>query len=86
MTRTYRLRDHNDREVESLEPGTLGGHKGSKIYGQLDCPTALSWIARGHYVRHRVFFADRETAERAGYRPCGRCMKEAYRTWKAAQG
>jgi methylphosphotriester-DNA--protein-cysteine methyltransferase len=34
-------------------------------------------------VRHRVFFADEATAIAAGYRPCARCMPEAYRLWKA---
>ena len=64
-------------------PGTLGGHRRTKGYGRLDCPTALRWIARGKYVRHRVFFADEETAIAAGYRPCAHCMPEEYRRWKA---
>jgi len=54
-------------------PGTLGGNRWLKIYGRLDCPSALRWIARGHYVRHRVFFADEATARAAGYRPCRVC-------------
>jgi methylphosphotriester-DNA--protein-cysteine methyltransferase len=37
---------------------------------------------QGHYVRHRVFFADEKTAIAAGYRPCARCLSEAYRAWK----
>ncbi|MEG0859864.1 MAG: hypothetical protein RSD81_11085 [Pseudomonas sp.] len=39
-------------------------------------------IARGGYVKHRVFFLDAETARAAGYRPCAVCMREAYRQWK----
>ena len=27
--------------------GTIGGHRGSKVFGRLDCPTALRAIARG---------------------------------------
>ena len=30
--------------------GTLGGHRGTRIYGRLDCPAALRAIARGGYV------------------------------------
>jgi Metal binding domain of Ada len=79
----YRLIGPDASEVLSRTPGTLGGHRRSKVYGRLDCPGALRWIARGHYVRHRVFFADEETAVAAGYRPCAVCLPEQYRLWKA---
>jgi methylphosphotriester-DNA--protein-cysteine methyltransferase len=65
-------------------PGTLGGHRGTKIYGRLDCPAAARAIARGGYVRSRVFFADEATARAAGYRPCFVCMRAQYRAWKVA--
>lgn len=78
----YRLLDRDGREFVSATPGTLGGHRRNKIYGRLDCPGALRWIAKGHYVKHRVFFADEGTAVAAGYRPCATCMPEAYRAWK----
>lgn len=55
-------------------PGTLGGNQRLKIYGRLDCPSALRGIAPGHYARQRVFFADEEAARAAGYRPCRVCM------------
>ena len=63
----------------------MGGHKRLKIYGCLDCPSALRHIARGGYVKHRVFFADEKTAVAAGYRPCAVCMKEKYALWKQKQ-
>jgi methylphosphotriester-DNA--protein-cysteine methyltransferase len=63
--------------------GTLGGHRGTKIYGRLDCPSALRAIAKGGYVKYRVFFADEATAVAARYRPCARCMPDRYREWKA---
>jgi methylphosphotriester-DNA--protein-cysteine methyltransferase len=63
--------------------GTIGGHRGTTIYGRLDCPSALRAIANGGYVKHRVFFADEADAVAAGYRPCAVCMPERYRTWKA---
>jgi methylphosphotriester-DNA--protein-cysteine methyltransferase len=62
--------------------GTLGGHRKTRIYGRLDCPSALRAIARGGYVKHRVFFADEAAAIAAGYRPCARCMPERYKEWK----
>lgn len=66
-------------------PGTLGGHRGSRIYGRLDCRSALRAIARGGYVKHRVFFRDAATARAAGYRPCAVCMPREYARWKAGQ-
>jgi methylphosphotriester-DNA--protein-cysteine methyltransferase len=53
-----------------------------RIYGRLDCPSARRHIAAGHYVPHRVFFADEATAVAAGYRPCARCLPAAYKQWK----
>jgi methylphosphotriester-DNA--protein-cysteine methyltransferase len=71
-----------DGPYESGTPGTLGGHRRSRVYGRLDCPGALRWIARGHYVRHRVFFADEATAVATGYRPCANCLPDRYREWR----
>ena len=84
-TKTYKLVDENGKSYISQTPGTIGGYKKRKIYGRLDCPSALRHIAKGEYVKHRVFFADEETAIKAGYRPCGICMKEAYKVWRAKQ-
>lgn len=68
----------------SKTPGSVGGHRKSKIYGRLDCRTALRAISRGGYVQHRVFFLDEATAVSAGYRPCAVCMPERYARWKSA--
>lgn len=82
IPKTYTLIGGDGQPYRSARPGTLGGHRRSKGYGRLDCPTALRWIAKGHYVAHRVFFADEETAITAGYRPCAVCLPERYRAWK----
>lgn len=74
-----------DGPYRSATPGTLGGHRGTRIYGRLDCPTALRAIERGGYVAHRVFFADTASAIACGYRPCARCLPEPYRAWKAGR-
>lgn len=73
------------KAVRQHGAGTLGGHKGLKIYGRLDCPSALRYIAKGQYVKYRVFFKDEATAIAAGYRPCAVCMKEEYKRWKEKQ-
>ncbi len=79
----YFLTSSQNLQQLSAEPGSLGGHKKLKIYGRLDCPSAKRFLAKGQYAQHRVFFSDETTAISAGYRPCGVCMKEAYRKWKA---
>ncbi len=85
MEKVYHLIGADGKPYDSTEPGTLGGHKGLKIYGRLDCPSALRYIAKGQYVKHRVFFKDEATAIAAGYRPCAVCMKEEYKRWKEKQ-
>lgn len=62
--------------------GTLGGHRGTRIYGRLDCPAALRAIAQGGYVSQRVFFRDESHARAEGYRPCAACLPQKYRAWK----
>lgn len=80
--KTYKLINAEGKEYISTVPGTLGGHRKLKIYGRLDCPSAARFIAKGQYVQHRVFFPDEATAIAAGYRPCAKCMREAYLKWK----
>jgi hypothetical protein len=63
----------------SLEKGALGGDRRSRVYGTLDCRSALGAIARDAYARDRVFFADVRSAEAAGDRPCGAGMRTAER-------
>jgi len=81
--RRFRLIGPDGRPYQSDVPGTLGGHRRNRIYGRLDCPGALRWIAKGHYVPNRVFFLDEVTAVRAGYRPCHTCLRDRYNAWKA---
>lgn len=83
MTRTWILIGPDGASYDSHRQGGLGRHRRSKIYGRLDCRTARQAIARGGYVRHRVFFADAPAARAAGYRPCAVCLPESYAAWKA---
>ncbi len=69
---------------ESEHPGELGGNGHAKIYGRLDCPSALRAMKAGTtYQQHRVFFKDEVAAKASGYRPCGTCMRAEYEVWKA---
>jgi methylated-DNA-[protein]-cysteine S-methyltransferase len=78
----YTLIGPDGLPVRTTVPGTLGGHRASRIYGTLDCAGAARAIARGGYVTNRVFFADEAAAIAAGYRPCASCLPAEYRTWK----
>ena len=86
MNQTWTLVGPDREPYASDQPGTVGGHRRSRIYGRLDCPAALRAIARGGYVAHRVFFLTEDHARAAGYRPCGVCLPAAYASWKAQQG
>lgn len=85
MAKIYKLLGADGKFYESAEPGRLGGYRPKKIYGRLDCPSALRYLAKGQYAKQRVFFADEDAAIAAGYRPCGKCLPEKYRVWKSAQ-
>ncbi|WP_062989374.1 Ada metal-binding domain-containing protein [Nocardia anaemiae] len=82
----YTLTGADGRPYASPTPGRYGGHRRGKLYGRLDCPSALRALVRGHYRAHRVFFADEQTAIAAGYRPCAVCLPTAYAAWKLHYG
>ena len=81
--KTYKLLGADGKIYESETPGALGGNSKLKIYGRLDCGSALSTIKRfpGSYEKSRVFFADEKAALAAGYRPCGNCLRQKYREY-----
>jgi hypothetical protein len=83
----FKLIGTDGKPYLSPVPGLLGGTSGGKLYGRLDCWSALAAIKRkpGSYERQRVFFADEATAIAAGYRPCAKCMPVEYDAWKARQ-
>lgn len=84
--RSYTLLGPDGRPRPSTTPGALGGYRRGRVYGRLDCPAARRAIARGGYVKQRVFFADERTAIAAGYRPCAVCLPEKYARWKKRTG
>ncbi|CCF98470.1 MULTISPECIES: Ada metal-binding domain-containing protein [Ralstonia solanacearum species complex] len=86
MAKTWTLLGADSHPYESPVPGTLGGHRRTRLYGRLDCRAARRAIARGGYVRHRVFFLTEADARAAGYRPCAVCLPQAYAAWKREKG
>lgn len=55
----------------------FGGNKRLRIYGRLLCSSGKRMKRE-----NRVFFSSESEAIENGYRPCGHCMKEKYKTWK----
>ena len=81
----WQLIGADGKPYQSLQVGQLGGHRKSRLYGKLDCRSALAAIAKGGYVANRIFFLDEATAVAAGYRPCAVCLPAKYAIWKAAK-
>lgn len=78
---SYKLIGPDGAVLENTERGLFGGHRKLKIYGRLNCPSAVKWLEKGKYADCRVFFKDEVSAIAAGYRPCSICMKESYSVW-----
>jgi methylphosphotriester-DNA--protein-cysteine methyltransferase len=55
----------------------MAGNNKLKIYGKLNCPSG-----KRMKVANRIFFKNEEEALQTGFRPCGNCMKQAYKDWK----
>ena len=85
LNKRFTLHGPDGKPYSSATPGIFGGHRAGKLYGRLDCRAALQAIARGGYMKRRVFFADEATAMAAGYRPCAICMPQEYAAWKKTQ-
>ena len=80
MRKMYKLLGRNGM-YESESPGQLGVHKKQKIYGRLNCKTALRAIEKSGYVSNRVFFVDEQMAIECGYCPRTVCMPVEYSEW-----
>ncbi|MFZ6000564.1 MAG: Ada metal-binding domain-containing protein [Bacteroidota bacterium] len=72
-----------DRSLFQLIRGgeiRCAGNQALKVYGTLSCKSGKRMAKR-----NRVFFSSAEEATRLGFRPCGHCMKSAYKQWKSEQ-
>ncbi|MFZ2906018.1 MAG: Ada metal-binding domain-containing protein [Cyclobacteriaceae bacterium] len=61
------------RRLVRLNKIKFGGNAELKIYGMLSCSSGKR-MKKGK----RVFFAAEADALRAGYRPCGHCLRQKY--------
>jgi methylphosphotriester-DNA--protein-cysteine methyltransferase len=83
MIRHTELGDHpfkRSRQLKLLLDNneiTLAGNLKLKIYGTLNCTSG-----KRMKVQNRVFFRSADEATALGYRPCSRCMRDAYKQWK----
>jgi methylphosphotriester-DNA--protein-cysteine methyltransferase len=67
-------RDLAENELRSLlKAGSIAfaGNRNLKIYGLLTCSSG-----KRMKKENRVFFPNEIEAQRAGYRPCGNCMRK----------
>ncbi|MDQ8935544.1 Ada metal-binding domain-containing protein [Acinetobacter rudis] len=55
----------------------FAGNQRLGIYGLLHCSSGKRMKRK-----NRVFFKNETEALSLGYRPCGHCMRHAYRNWK----
>lgn len=78
FSKTYRWLNSEGNIYLSPTKADYGGHLRLKIFGRLDCRSALSWIRRGHYVKYRIFSSEIEF-QKAGFRPCKVCTKKDQR-------
>ncbi len=77
------MKSHNELTIEEVRKMIRGreicwgGNLKLKIYGRLNCK-----LGKRIKRENRVFFGSVQEAEALGFRPCGHCMKEAYKHWK----
>lgn len=55
----------------------FAGNSKLKIYGTLNCTSG-----KRMKKENRVFFQSEEEAIKQGFRPCGHCLRSAYKIWK----
>ncbi|WP_062058654.1 Ada metal-binding domain-containing protein [Aquimarina longa] len=70
----------NTRELYKMierDEIVYAGNNTLKIYGTLRCKSG-----KRMKIENRVFFSSTAEAEENGFRPCGNCMKIAYKNWK----
>lgn len=77
MFQHINIPNHELRALIKAGEINLAGNKKLKIFGLLQCSSGKRMMRS-----NRVFFLNQEEAQDLGYRPCGNCMKEAYRQWK----
>lgn len=73
------LSDRQLRQLLRTKGITLAGNRSLRIYGTLNCKSGKRMKRT-----NRVFFKNETEALREGFRPCGHCMRNQYKRWKAS--
>ena len=71
--------DINDSDLRSKikqKEICFGGNGKLKIYGTLQCKSGKQMKRE-----NRIFFVSESQAIKNGFRPCGHCLKKAYKKW-----
>ena len=76
MIKHFEINDSDLRRKIKQKEICFGGNRKLKIYGTLQCKSG-----KRMKPENRVFFASENEAIKAGYRPCGHCMKIEYQKW-----
>lgn len=76
MIKHLEITDGNLRSKIKHKQICFGGNRKLKIYGTLQCISG-----KRMKPENRVFFTTEKKAIKNGYRPCGQCMKTAYKKW-----
>ncbi len=77
MIRHNEISDSNLSSKIKQQEVRFGGNQKLKIYGTLSCKSGKKMKRE-----NRVFFSLEKEAIANGFRPCGHCMKVAYKKWK----
>jgi methylphosphotriester-DNA--protein-cysteine methyltransferase len=76
MIKHLDISDNDLRQKIRSEEICFGGNRKLNIYGTLQCKSGKRMKRE-----NRAFFLSEEEAIKEGFRPCGHCMKTAYKKW-----
>ena len=77
MIHHYQISESDLRKTIKNKLVLFGGNLHAKIYGRLNCTSG-----KRLKKQNRVFFASEKDAVDCGFRPCGHCMRTAYKKWR----
>ena len=77
MINHFDMSDTNLRAKIRANEISYGGNLKLKIYGRLHCKSGKRMKRET-----RIFFRSEKEARKNNFRPCGHCMRAAYKKWK----
>ena len=66
-------------------PNKFSGNKRTKVFGKASCSATNGHLILNKNAKDRQIFDNADEAEALGFRPCAKCMNEAYIKWKQKQ-